>query len=137
MIVNFLHQCRQVSWIPAAGDGGSSEHFSPPSTRMLAFTMPAGFTRSQVEAIAALAQLELDEAEIELFARQLGDILDYANQVQRVDTTGVPPTASVLAGRSVEREDELRPSLDRREALANAPDPAPDAGFFRVPRVLG
>ena len=104
---------------------------------MLALIVPSGFSRAQVEAVAALAHLELSEAEIELFARQLGDILEYANQVQRIDTTGIPPTASVVAGQDVERDDEPKPSLDRASALANAPDAAHDAGFFRVPRVLG
>jgi aspartyl-tRNA(Asn)/glutamyl-tRNA(Gln) amidotransferase subunit C len=99
--------------------------------------MPAGFTRAQVQAIAALAHLELTESEIDLFARQLGDILEYANQVQQIDTAGVAPTASVVTGHDTDRPDELRPSLDREEALANAPDAAPAAGLFRVPRVLG
>ncbi|HEV8348071.1 MAG TPA: Asp-tRNA(Asn)/Glu-tRNA(Gln) amidotransferase subunit GatC [Vicinamibacterales bacterium] len=99
--------------------------------------MPSGFTRAQVEAIAALAHLQLDEAEIDLFARQLGDILAAADEVQGVDTTGVPPTASVVTRHSADREDEVRPSLDRDEALANAPDPALDAGLFKVPRVIG
>jgi aspartyl-tRNA(Asn)/glutamyl-tRNA(Gln) amidotransferase subunit C len=94
------------------------------------------FTRADVEAIAALARLELDESELELFARQLGDILEYANQVQRIDTTGVAPTASVVTRGAAQRLDEVIPSLDRREALANAPDPAPDTGLFKVPRVL-
>jgi aspartyl-tRNA(Asn)/glutamyl-tRNA(Gln) amidotransferase subunit C len=104
---------------------------------MLAFAMPVGFTRSQVEAIAALAHLELQEAEIDLFARQLGEILEYATQVQNIDTTGVPPTASVLDGEEAERPDEVQPSLAIREALSNAPDPALEAGAFKVPRVLG
>jgi aspartyl-tRNA(Asn)/glutamyl-tRNA(Gln) amidotransferase subunit C len=104
---------------------------------MLAFAMPAGFTRSEVEAIAALARLELDESELDLFARQLGDILEYANQVQRIDTTGVPPTASVVTRHAADRPDIVAPSLERTEALANAPDGAPDAGLFRVPRVMG
>jgi aspartyl-tRNA(Asn)/glutamyl-tRNA(Gln) amidotransferase subunit C len=99
--------------------------------------MPAGFTRSEVEAIAALARLELDEQEIELFARQLGDILEYANQVQRIDTTGVPPTASVVARHAADRRDEVTPSLAREAALANAPDAAASAGLFKVPRVIG
>jgi aspartyl-tRNA(Asn)/glutamyl-tRNA(Gln) amidotransferase subunit C len=99
--------------------------------------MPAGLTREQVHAVAALAQLELDASELELFARQLADILEYANQVQQIDTTGVPPTASVLAIRNADRPDEVRPSLDRRDALANAPDRGADAGLFRVPRVIG
>ena len=104
---------------------------------MLAFGMPAAFTREDVAKIAALANLELDPSEIELFARQLGDILSYAEQVQQVDTTGVPATASVLSRHTAERPDEVRPCLDRDEALASAPDAALDAGFFKVPRVIG
>jgi aspartyl-tRNA(Asn)/glutamyl-tRNA(Gln) amidotransferase subunit C len=97
----------------------------------------AGFTRAQVEEIATLARLELDAAEIELFARQLGDILEYARQVQKIDTTGVPPTASVITAHSTDRPDQVVPSLDRGDALRNAPDAAKDAGFFKVPRVIG
>ena len=104
---------------------------------MLAFGMPAGFTRDEIAAIAALAHLELDASETALFARQLGEILAYAEVVQQIDTTGVPPTASVVTGHAADREDDVRPSLDRGTVLAGAPDPALDAGFFRVPRVLG
>lgn len=99
--------------------------------------MPVGFTRAEVHAVAALANLELDEAEIDRFAKQLGDILSYANQVQNIDTAGVLPTASVLGQGAVDRVDAVRPSLDRRDALANAPDANPAVGLFRVPRVLG
>ena len=98
--------------------------------------MPAGFRRAEIERIAALAHLELREDEVELFARQLGDVLEYANQLQQIDTTGVPPTASVLIGDEGERADVVVASLDRTTALANAPDGAPDAGLFRVPRVI-
>jgi aspartyl-tRNA(Asn)/glutamyl-tRNA(Gln) amidotransferase subunit C len=104
---------------------------------MLAFAMPAAFSRSQIDAIAALAHLRLDESEIELFARQLGDILGYANQVQNIDTTGVPPTASVVTRHESDRADDVRPSLDPAEALANAPDASLEAGLFKVPRVIG
>jgi aspartyl-tRNA(Asn)/glutamyl-tRNA(Gln) amidotransferase subunit C len=104
---------------------------------MLAFGMPAAFTRDQITAIAALAHLELDPAEIDLFARQLGDILAYAEIVQQLDTTGVPPTATVVAGESADRADEVRPGLDRDEVLAAAPDGSLDAGWFKVPRVIG
>ena len=105
-------------------------------------------TIADVERIAALAHLELTDEEKPLFTRQLADILDYAEQLQAVDTTGVPATAhvnstpevrlkpdSTTAG--VERPDELRPSLSVEDALANAPDAAHDAGLFRVPRVIG
>ena len=104
---------------------------------MLAFGMPALFTRDDVAKIAALANLELDAAEMDLFARQLGEFLSYAEAVQQVDTAGIAPTASVLARQDADRPDEPRPCLARDAALANAPDPAGDAGFFRVPRVLG
>ena len=103
------------------------------------------FSRAEVEAVAALANLELDASEIEMFARQLGEILAYADEVQRVDTRGIPPTASVLARYPADRPDEVRPSLPPDVALANAPDPAPNptpdqaasGGLFRVPRVIG
>jgi len=95
------------------------------------------FTRSDVEAIAGLANLDLDDDEIELFARQLGDILEYANQVQQIDTSGVSPTASVVTRHQADRADEVQPSLDRPEALANAPDADRERGLFRVPRVIG
>ena len=97
----------------------------------------ASFSRADVEAIASLAQLELDDTEIDLFGRQLAEILTYVEQLQRIDTTGVPPTASVLSAHAADRDDVVRPSLDREDAIANAPDGARQAGLFRVPRVIG
>jgi aspartyl-tRNA(Asn)/glutamyl-tRNA(Gln) amidotransferase subunit C len=97
----------------------------------------APFTRDEVAAIAALAQLALDDAEIDLFARQLGEILAYANQVQQVDTAGVAPTARVPTDEVADRDDRLQPSLDRDTVLRAAPDANVDRGFFRVPRVIG
>ena len=97
----------------------------------------ASLSRAEVEAVASLAQLELDEAEIDLFGRQLAEILTYVEQLQRIDTTGVPPTASIVSAHAADRDDAVRPSLDRAEAIANAPDAARQAGLFRVPRVIG
>ena len=99
--------------------------------------MTNGFSRAQVEAVAALANLELSDSEIELFAKQLCDILDYATQVQKIDTTGVPPTASVVTRHSADRGDVVMASLDRTEALSNAPDASQQSGLFKVPRVIG
>lgn len=111
---------------------------------MLAFAMPGSLTRAQVEAVAALAHLELDPEEVELFARQLGDILAYAGELQQIDTSGVPPTAYGLAGRGADRPDEVVPSLAPDDVFGNAPDrdrsagaTQPGGGFFRVPRVIG
>ena len=99
--------------------------------------MAAEFTAAQVRAIAALAQLELEPAEVELFARQLGDFLGYAHEVLAIDTAGVAPTAYVASGQQSDRPDVVRPSLDREAALSNAPDASLEAGFFKVPRVIG
>ena len=90
----------------------------------------------EVKRIAELARLALTADELELFTRQLGDILTYVEQIRVLDTTGVPPTSSVL-NRPVDRPDEPRPSLSRADLLRNAPDAAPEAGLFKVPRVLG
>src|SRR4051812_7861677 len=99
--------------------------------------MPAQFTPAQIAAIAALANVDLDPSETESFARQLGDIIEYAAQVQQVDTAGVPPTASVSAGHAADPADEVRPSLDRDHVMSSAPHAAADAGLFKVPRVIG
>ena len=102
---------------------------------MVAFAVPSPLTRDRVAAIAALANLELDESELDLFARQLADILSYAEEIQAADTTGVPPTAAVVTRHTADRDDRVAPSLPTDDVLANAPDSS--APFFRVPRVIG
>ena len=101
----------------------------------------SNLTVADVERIAALAHLELTDDEKHLFTRQLADILKYAEQLQAIDTTGVPATAHVntahMKSGRVERLDEPRPPLTPEDALANAPDAARDAGLFGVPRVIG
>ncbi len=91
-------------------------------------------SRDQVEHIAELAKLDLTEAEVEMYAEQLSAILDYVEQLNRLDTSAIPPTASVLPLHNVLRPDEARPSLPTVEALANAPDAVQDQ--FRVAAVL-
>jgi aspartyl-tRNA(Asn)/glutamyl-tRNA(Gln) amidotransferase subunit C len=99
--------------------------------------MPERLTRHDVDRIATLARLELSDAEKELFVHQLSHVLEYAEQIQQIDTTGVPPTSHVLPRMPSDRPDEACPGLTNAEALANAPDPSPKTGFFRVPRVIG
>ena len=101
---------------------------------------------ADVERIAALAHLELTADEKQLFTKQLADILDYAKQLQAVDTSGVAATAHVNTARR-ERDDEPRPSLPVADIVANAPDAitatadgdgaSTVSGLFRVPRVIG
>src|SRR5439155_26439032 len=125
--------CHYSDALPGSSDPQILRSSDP---SMLASPMPSGFTRDEVAAIAALAHLELDASEIDLFARQLGEVLAYAAEVQQIDTTGVAPTASVVTRHAADRADAVRPSLDRAEALANAPDAAVEAGLFKVPRVM-
>ena len=98
--------------------------------------MSAVLSREDVLRIAELARLELTPDEVELFTRQLADILKYVEQIQALDTTGVEPTSHVMH-RPLERDDAPHESLDRSAALANAPDAAGEAGLFKVPRVMG
>jgi len=93
-------------------------------------------SRQDVQRIAELARLELTSEELDLFTRQLGDILSYVEQIRALDTTGVEPTSQVM-NRPVDRDDVPGATLTRSELLGNAPDAAPEAGLFKVPRVIG
>ena len=91
-------------------------------------------TLVEVEHVARLARLALGADEKDRMRSQLDAILGYVEQLRRVDTAGVEPTAHVLPLVNVMREDEVRPSYPADTMLANAPD-ARD-GQFRVPRIL-
>ncbi len=93
-------------------------------------------TRADVDRIARLAHLELTEAEAEQFTRQLGDILNYFDRLNRLDTAGVAATTHPVASAPVMRDDEPRPSLSVDDALGGAPDRGGER-LFRVPKVIG
>ncbi|MEO8070600.1 MAG: Asp-tRNA(Asn)/Glu-tRNA(Gln) amidotransferase subunit GatC, partial [Acidobacteriota bacterium] len=76
------------------------------------------------------------DVEVELFTRQLTDILAHCEDLQRIDTTGVPPTLHALTAGPGWRDDRPAPSLDRDVVLAQAPGASPAAGLFKVPKVL-
>lgn len=92
-------------------------------------------TSETVLHVANLARLELDPESISVFARQMADILNYVDQLNRLDTTGIEPTFHVLPITNVFREDIAAAHLDREDALANAPDR--DDACFLVPIVIG
>lgn len=91
-------------------------------------------TLGDVEHIAELARLELTDEEKQRFCSQLSAILDCAGRLAKVDTSAVPPTASVQRLHNVLRADIVTPSLDQEETLANAPDQLD--GCFRVLPIL-
>jgi aspartyl-tRNA(Asn)/glutamyl-tRNA(Gln) amidotransferase subunit C len=92
-------------------------------------------TRKQVEHIAELARLNLDENELEEYTTQLNQILEYVEKLNELDTENVKPLSHPVEGTNVFREDELKPSISREEALKNAP--SKDEEFFKVPKVIG
>jgi len=92
-------------------------------------------SRADVEHVARLARLALSNDEVEHLTAELGGILGHARDIEALDLEGVPPTAHPLPLQNVLRSDEVRPSLDRTEVLAQAP--AAEDGRFRVPRILG
>jgi aspartyl-tRNA(Asn)/glutamyl-tRNA(Gln) amidotransferase subunit C len=91
-------------------------------------------TIAEVEHIAELARMDLTDEEKTLYRDQLSAILDYAAVLQGVDTSAIPPTATVLSLRNVMRADVIASSLPREDVLVNAPDAY--EGYFRVRAVL-
>ena len=91
-------------------------------------------TLAQVEHISELAKLALSDDEKARYQEQLSAILEYAERLQAVDTSAIPPTATVLPLRNVMRADESRDSMSREDVLANAPQI--EAYCFRVQAVL-
>lgn len=87
-----------------------------------------------VEKVAKLSRLELDEAEVALYADQLNQILDTMAGLQQIDTEGVAPLAHVLPIENVLREDEVGQCFTQEQVLANAPEQAD--GMFQVPKIV-
>jgi aspartyl-tRNA(Asn)/glutamyl-tRNA(Gln) amidotransferase subunit C len=98
-----------------------------------------GITRADVEKIAELARLELTSEETDLFTEQLSSIISHVEKLNELDTADVQPMSHCApAGGDSEyakRDDQVRPGLGQELAVENAPDP--EAGYFRVPRVIG
>jgi aspartyl-tRNA(Asn)/glutamyl-tRNA(Gln) amidotransferase subunit C len=92
-------------------------------------------TRNEVLYVADLARLNLDAAAIEKFAGQIGEILEYVDKLNEVNTEGVKPTSHAISLTNAFRADEQSAHLDREKALANAPQK--EDGNFIVPKVVG
>ena len=84
--------------------------------------------------VAKLARLALTDDEVALYGKQLGDLLEHVNMISGLDTSTIPATAQVVESRNVEREDIVRPTLDRQTVLAMAPQT--QGNYFRVPRII-
>ena len=91
-------------------------------------------TIEQVEHIALLARLNLTQEEKERYSEQLSAILDYADSLKEIDTSGISPTSSVLTKLTVLRADITKSGLTREDLLRNAPEQRDNQ--FKVPAIL-
>jgi aspartyl-tRNA(Asn)/glutamyl-tRNA(Gln) amidotransferase subunit C len=91
-------------------------------------------SRKEVEYVAHLARLEIDEAQKDKFTSQLNDILLYIDKLNELDTKGVEPMTHAIAVTNAFREDKIVESIGTEKSLANAPDARGE--FFRVPKVI-
>lgn len=96
--------------------------------------MATRITLAEVDHVATLARLGLSDEERERMREQLGAILAYVDQLDRLDTSAVPPSAQVVALDNVTRPDVARPGMSLPEVLGNAPARVDDV--FRVSPVF-
>lgn len=90
--------------------------------------------KRDIENIANLSNLKLNDNEIDTFTRQLNDIVRYVKKVDEFDTDGVVPTGNIVLMKNVVREDKVEPSMDREKVLANAAEKK--NGHFKVPKIM-
>lgn len=91
-------------------------------------------TRKEVEHIAKLARLRFNDVELESFTDQLNEILNYVEKLNELNTDDVEPLSHPVEDENVFREDKLKPSTGRDDALKNAPSKTEE--FFKVPKVI-
>ena len=91
-------------------------------------------TPQDISHVATLARLHLSQEEIDAMAVQLDDILTYVAKLNELDSEGIIPTTHAISIVNAFREDEVKPSLQREKALANAP--RQNGESFVVPRVI-
>ena len=90
--------------------------------------------RAMVDNLAALSRLEFNESEKVLIQKDLERMIDFVDKLKELDVTGVEPLLHMSDAENILREDEVKGSVSRSEALKNAPET--DGVFFKVPKVI-
>ena len=93
-----------------------------------------GLSREDVQHVAQLARLDFSEEEEARLAEEMSRILDYAEKLDELDTSGVPPMSHVLDVTNVFRDDDVESRIEQEQALKPAPET--DGPYFRVPQVV-
>ncbi len=91
-------------------------------------------SKNEVTYVAGLARLEFSEEETEKLQDELSAVLDYAEALNKLDTSNTKPTEHILPMENVFREDIVVDSLDLDKVLQNAPEK--EKGAFKVPKVI-
>ena len=91
-------------------------------------------TRDQVSKVAELARLKLNSEQLDNHARQIERILEYINQLEKIDTSNVPCTTRAIEVINVVREDNKQ-TFDNREEILNLA-PLREEDFFKVPKII-
>ncbi len=91
-------------------------------------------SKEEVEHIAKLSRLEIDEKEKERFAHQLSDVLNHMEKLNQLDTEHVEPTSHILPIQNVFKGDEIKEVFPMIDPLSNAPQK--DHGHYRVPKIV-
>lgn len=91
-------------------------------------------TKNDVKKIAELARLEFSESELENYTTEMNKMLDYVDKLNELDTENIEPLSHPIENTNVFRQDEVKKSTNREEALKNAPDKSSE--HFKVPKVI-
>lgn len=91
-------------------------------------------SKKDVEHIAQLARLKIDQSELEKYTKDLNQILNYVEKLNELDTENIEPLSYPVEKSNVFREDKMKESISTKEALKNAPDK--DEQYFKVPKVI-
>ena len=120
--------------VTPVGRAGRARAHGPPEHRRSDPTAVSTLSRDDVAHLARLARLAVTDEELDLFAGQLGVVLDAVARVGEAAAEDVPPTTHAVPMTNVTRPDVVTPCLPRDVVLAEAP--AAEDGRFRVPRIL-
>jgi aspartyl-tRNA(Asn)/glutamyl-tRNA(Gln) amidotransferase subunit C len=90
-------------------------------------------SKDEIKHVAKLAELDFSDKEAEKITSQLDKILGHVAKISKVDTKSIAPTSHTLEIKNVFREDKVKASLSKEEALLNAPEEMD--GGFKVPKI--
>jgi len=91
-------------------------------------------THNEVMHVASLARLDLHENDVEMFAEQIGKILEHVDTLDNVNTDGVEPATHAIPLSNVFRNDDQKEDANREAVLSNAPEQ--EDGAFIVPKII-